>query len=78
VSERALAVPLVDATGAGDAFAAGYLAATRIGWSLRDRLRLGHVMGARVVGVLDDTPPPFDPHELRELTPEGLAARWGG
>ncbi len=76
VTESALATDLVDATGAGDAFAAGYLAASGFGWPLRDRLRLGHLMGARVVGVLDDTPPPFTPTELTELTPDRLAARW--
>ena len=76
VSEPALSAPLVDATGAGDAFAAGYLAAGCFGWSTRDRLRLGHVMGARVVGVLDDTPPPFTPHELATLSPERLETLW--
>ncbi|MDJ0771392.1 MAG: sugar kinase [Ilumatobacter sp.] len=76
VTQPALAVELVEATGAGDAFAAGYLAAGSFGWSPRDRLRLGHVMGARVIGVLDDTPPPFTPTELAEITPERVAARW--
>ena len=77
VTERALAAELVDATGAGDAFAAGYLTASCRGWSPRDRLRLGHLMGARVVGVLDDTPPPFTPAELDALSPGHLARLWG-
>jgi 2-dehydro-3-deoxygluconokinase len=76
VTERALDAELADATGAGDAFAAGYLAASSFGWPGRDRLRLGHVMGARVVGVLDDTAPPFTAAELEAMTPDGLAARW--
>ena len=76
VTEPALPARLVDATGAGDAFAAGYLAASSFGWPTRDRLRLGHLMGARVVGVLDDVPPPFTPAELAELSPEWLAERW--
>ncbi len=65
--EPALAVEVVDVTGAGDAFAAGYLAARLWGRPPVDRLRLGHVMGARVVGVLDDVPPPFEPDELARL-----------
>jgi 2-dehydro-3-deoxygluconokinase len=76
VTEPALPARLIDATGAGDAFAAGYLAAGSFGWSRRDRLRLGHLMGARVVGVLDDTPRPFTAAELEQLSPEWLAARW--
>lgn len=76
VTERALTVDLVDATGAGDAFAAGYLAASSFGWSIGDRLRLGHLMGARTVGVLDDVPPPFTATELEQLSPKWLATRW--
>lgn len=71
-----LPADLVDATGAGDAFAAGYLSARRWGWDLSDRLRLGHVMGSRVVGVLDDVPPPFDPAELGALSPAWVRSRW--
>ncbi len=74
VTEPALRAQLVDATGAGDAFAAGYLAASSFGWPRRDRLRLGHVMGARVVGVLDDVPPPFTQAEIEELSQERLPA----
>ena len=73
-----LAADLVDPTGAGDAFAAGYLAARRSGWPPADRLRLGHVMGSRVVGVLDDVPPPFTAAERRQLSPAGIRSRCPG
>ena len=46
VSEPALGVEVVEATGAGDAFAAGYLAATLRGLDERRRLRLGHLSAA--------------------------------
>lgn len=57
--EPAQAAAVVDVTGAGDAFAAGYLAGVCRGWEPRDRLRLGHLMGARTVAVLDDVAPPL-------------------
>lgn len=76
VYEPGLVADVVDPTGAGDAFAAGYLAAACRGWPLQARLRLGHVMGARVVGVLQDVPPPFTAAERAALTPDGLAVRW--
>ncbi|MFI9364070.1 PfkB family carbohydrate kinase [Kitasatospora sp. NPDC053057] len=46
VAEPALAVEVVEATGAGDAFAAGYLAGTVRGLDQRRRLRLGHLGAA--------------------------------
>ncbi|MGW3232531.1 sugar kinase [Kitasatospora sp. NPDC001095] len=46
VTEPALAVEVVEATGAGDAFAAGYLAGTVRGLDQRRRLRLGHLSAA--------------------------------
>lgn len=76
VSEPALQADVVDLTGAGDAFAAGYLAASCFGWPVRARLRLGHVLGSRVVTVLEDTPPPFTAPEMRALSPATLARRW--
>jgi len=76
VSEPALPVEVVEATGAGDAFAAGFLAATCFGWSGRSRLRLGHLMGSRTVGVLDHVAPPLSDAERAELSPSTLAARW--
>ena len=78
VFEPALSAEVVDPTGAGDAFAAGYLAGRLLGWDVRARLRLGHLMGSRVVGVLEDVPPPFDAAELAALSPESLARRWSG
>jgi len=76
VAEPALQADVVDLTGAGDAFAAGYLAASCWGWPTRSRLRLGHLMGSRVVGVVEDVPPPFTTTELDALTPERLASLW--
>ncbi|MFD9128180.1 sugar kinase [Kitasatospora sp. NPDC059571] len=46
VTEPALAVEVVEPTGAGDAFAAGYLAGTLRGLDRRGRLRLGHLCAA--------------------------------
>lgn len=73
VTEPALTVDVVDVTGAGDAFAAGYLAAVCSGWPLRARLRLGHLMASRVVSVIEDVPPPFPPGALDTLSPEHIA-----
>ncbi|QEO16050.1 sugar kinase [Agromyces intestinalis] len=39
-----------DLTGAGDAFAAGYLAATLSGAAVRDAVLAGHALAARVIG----------------------------
>ncbi|HSF84211.1 MAG TPA: sugar kinase [Acidimicrobiia bacterium] len=72
----ALAADVLDVTGAGDAFAAGYLAASCLGWPVPARLRLGHLLGARVVGVLEDVPPPLTVAELGELSPDTLASQW--
>lgn len=74
--EPALPTEVVDLTGAGDAFAAGYLAASCFGWPVRARLRLGHLLGSRVVGVFEDVPPPLSLAELEALSPDALAARW--
>ncbi|MFJ1792537.1 sugar kinase [Kitasatospora griseola] len=46
VTEPALQVEVVEPTGAGDAFAAGYLAGTLRGLDQRSRLRLGHLAAA--------------------------------
>ncbi len=78
VSQPALPVNVVDVTGAGDAFAAGFLAATCRGWEPIARLRIGHVMASRVVGVIDDVPPPFEPGEMADLSPDRVATRWSG
>lgn len=76
VTEPALRAEVVEVTGAGDAFAAGYLAATVFGWPARARLRLGHLLASRVVGTLDHVPPPFAASERAALSPAALAARW--
>jgi 2-dehydro-3-deoxygluconokinase len=59
VTEPALAVEVVEPIGAGDAFAAGYLAGLLRGYDQRRRLRLGHVCAAAVLMVAADhgTPP---------------------
>ncbi len=76
VSQPALEVDVVDVTGAGDAFAAGFLAATCLGWDPVARLRLGHLMAARVVGVIDDVPPPFEPQQIAAISSRWVASYW--
>lgn len=63
LTEPARRVDVVDPTGAGDAFAAGWLAATCLGRPPLDRLRLGHLMASRVITVHEDVAPPFGPDE---------------
>lgn len=75
-SEPALSAAVVDPTGAGDAFAAGYLAAAVRGWPAVARLRLGHLMGSRVLGVIDHVAPPFSEAERGSLSPSMLARLW--
>lgn len=76
MSVPSLSAEVVDPTGAGDAFAAGYLAATIRDWPVAARLRLGHLMASRVIGVLDDTPPPLPASELAALSPASLELLW--
>jgi 2-dehydro-3-deoxygluconokinase len=54
----------VDLVGAGDAFAAGYLAASCRGGTPRDRLRLGHHLAAQVVTVRSDIAVDLNTEEL--------------
>ncbi|MEE1782013.1 sugar kinase [Streptomyces sp. SP17BM10] len=56
VTEPALAVEVVESTGAGDAFAAGYLAGTLHGLDQRRRLRLGHLSAACALTAHGDQP----------------------
>lgn len=59
VVEPALNVEVIEPIGAGDAFAAGYLAGLLRGYDQRRRLRLGHVCAASALMVHGDhgTPP---------------------
>ncbi len=51
---------MAEPVGAGDAFAAGYLAGMLDGLPMVQRLRLGHLHAARVLAVAEDhaEPPP--------------------
>lgn len=64
-------VPVVDAAGAGDAFAAGFLGAWTTGATPADSLRAGCRLGARAVGVVGARPP-----ELAALTVRRGAPTW--
>ncbi|MEU2896044.1 sugar kinase [Streptomyces sp. NPDC001273] len=57
-TEPALDVDVVATTGAGDAFAAGFLSATLRDLPLRDRLRHGHLMAAATLTAPGDLAPP--------------------
>jgi sugar/nucleoside kinase (ribokinase family) len=46
---------VVDATGAGDCFAAGLIAGLWHGWSMVDAVRLGHASGAACVAAVGAT-----------------------
>lgn len=76
LTEPALPTDVVDATGAGDAFAAGYLGARCLGWPPPARLRLGHLLASRVLNTIDDVCPPLTDREREALSPGFLAARW--
>jgi 2-dehydro-3-deoxygluconokinase len=69
-------VDVVAATGAGDAFAAGFLSATLRGLPLRDRLRYGHLWAAAVLTVTGDLAvPPSRGHADRLVALDDAA--WG-
>jgi len=57
--QPALRVDVVEPVGAGDAFAAGFLAATLAGWSPRRRLRAGHLQAASALRTHHDVGPPL-------------------
>jgi 2-dehydro-3-deoxygluconokinase len=63
----ALPVEVVEHVGAGDAFAAGYLAALLAGDGTEERLAVGHRAAAWTLGAMVDYRP----------LPEG-SARWNG
>ncbi|SIO85838.1 sugar kinase [Nocardiopsis sp. JB363] len=72
------AVEVVEPVGAGDAFAAGYLAGELRGLDSRGRLRLGHLCAGRVLrvtGDLADPPPPEQVEELFAVPDERWTAR---
>ena len=59
VTARALAVDVVDTTGAGDSFDAGFIYAHLHGWSLTEALRLACICGSlstRMAGGVDAQP----------------------
>ncbi|MFJ7207031.1 sugar kinase [Streptomyces sp. NPDC098789] len=77
VTEPALTVEVVEATGAGDAFAAGYLAGTLRGLDQRSRLRLGHLSAAAALTAHEDHGVPAPAPVLNDLlgaSPEQWAA----
>jgi 2-dehydro-3-deoxygluconokinase len=63
----ALQVEVVEPVGAGDAFAAGFLAATLRGEPPITRLRHGHLQAAPTLLTHDDVGPPLDPALARDL-----------
>ncbi|MFE6747881.1 PfkB family carbohydrate kinase [Kitasatospora purpeofusca] len=76
VAEPALTVEVVEATGAGDAFAAGYLAGTVRGLDQRRRLRLGHLSAACALtsqGDQGELPPDPVVAALLDASPEAWA-----
>jgi 2-dehydro-3-deoxygluconokinase len=60
----ALGVDVVDPTGAGDAFTAGFLAGRLRGADDAACLRLGHVLASRVMTTTRDVATPPDPDEV--------------
>ncbi|GLZ36076.1 sugar kinase [Lentzea sp. NBRC 105346] len=75
--EPALRVDVVEPVGAGDAFAAGFLAATLSGCDVRTRLRAGHLQAASALLTKEDVGPPLPAHitdPLLAAEPEVWAA----
>jgi 2-dehydro-3-deoxygluconokinase len=67
VFEPALRVDVVEPIGAGDAFAAGFLAATLAGASPSRRLRAGHLRAVGVLRTRDDLGTPLPPELVANL-----------
>lgn len=67
VFEPALRVDVVEPIGAGDAFAAGFLAATLAGAAPGKRLRAGHLQAAAVLRTREDVGPPLPAELVAEL-----------
>jgi 2-dehydro-3-deoxygluconokinase len=76
-AEPALDVDVVEQVGAGDSFAAGYLAGVLRGEDQRRRLRLGHLAAAATLVVPDDhgaLPPAGRIEELLGCPPAAWSA----
>ncbi len=61
--------PVVERVGAGDAFAAGYLAGLLEGRDATAGLRLGHLMAAATLGIHEDIPTVLDRGRVDQLFP---------
>ena len=75
VFEPALRVDVVEPIGAGDAFAAGFLAATLAGAGPRRRLRAGHLQAFSALRTREDIGPPL-PADLVARLLEADDATW--
>jgi len=73
----ALEVEVVEPVGAGDAFAAGYLAGTLHGLPMEQRLRLGHLSAAAVLVAPDDHAAP-PPRAVRQALLDCSEEDWAG
>lgn len=71
----ALEVEVVEAVGAGDAFAAGYLTGLLTDLPVRERLRLGHLMASYVLTHVGDLPHWPEKRDLIRMS-EGDESRW--
>lgn len=65
--EPALGVDVVEPVGAGDAFAAGFLAATLRGYGKQQRLRAGHLQAASVLCTTDDVSPSLEASSVARM-----------
>jgi len=63
-AEPAIEVDVVEKVGAGDAFAAGWLAGFLEGQPAKVRLKMGHLMAAEVLKTHTDTANPPDPESI--------------
>lgn len=63
----ALDIEVVEAVGAGDAFAAGYLAGVLDGLDLRSCARLGTILAATTLGTTSDIAPPPPSGEINRM-----------
>jgi 2-dehydro-3-deoxygluconokinase len=75
VFQPALQVDVVEPVGAGDAFAAGFLAATLAGDDVVRRLRAGHLQAATALRTHDDVGPPL-PDGVVEALLDADEATW--